>query len=136
MLSKSDLIPEVVGLAEGATAALLTGVLHGRRGEMPKIPKTPIPADAAVSLLGIGFGIWAPFGRNVARHTFRVVGGVVDYFTGSIGAQVGQRLRKNAGESVSIPTSRTIMMGELPQGVPQAGVTADDLRRQFGRVRR
>ena len=79
----------------------------------------PIPADAAIGVGAAVIGISGLLGRRGAGYAFSVAKGTLSYFTGSIFAQVGQRMRKSAGESVSISTDRTVMKG-LPQGAAPA----------------
>lgn len=112
MLSREHLISEAIDGAVTVGSAGAMGLIHGRKGEMPKFG--PVPADAAIGVGAALLGASGVGGSNVSRHAFSVAKGTLSYFVGSIFAQVGQKMRKNAGESVTNPGSRTVMKGVLP----------------------
>lgn len=96
MLSRAHLINEAVDGAVTIGSAGAMGLIHGRKGEMPKIG--PIPADAAIGVGSALIGVSGVGGHTVQRHAFSVAKGTLSYFTGSIFAQVGQKMRQNAKE--------------------------------------
>lgn len=96
MLSRADLIKEGVSTALTVGTALGTGILHGRKGVMPALG--PIPLDAALGAGSALLGLSGALGKRGSGYVMDMARGWLAYFGGSIGAQVGQKMRKNAGE--------------------------------------
>lgn len=128
MLSRHHLIQEAVDGAVVVGSAGAMGLIHGRKGEMPKIG--PVPADAAIGVGSALIGVSGVGGHQVQRHAFNVAKGTLSYFVGSIFAQVGQKMRVSAKEMVGGAvatdgtltggaTSRTVTKG-TPLGMPHA----------------
>lgn len=125
MLSRADLINEGVSTALTVGTALGTGILHGRKGQMPSLG--PIPLDAALGAGSALLGLSGALGTRGSGYVMDMARGWLAYFGGSIGAQVGQKMRKTAGEltgaSVGTPESgflsgtRTITKG-MDAGAP------------------
>jgi hypothetical protein len=116
MLSRAHLISEAVDGAVTIGSAGAMGLIHGRKGEMPKFG--PIPADAGIGLGAALLGASGVGGHKVSRHAFNVAKGTLSYFVGSIFAQVGQKMRKNAGELTGAAGSRTVTKGPMPTAMP------------------
>ena len=148
MLSKSDLISEGIETALTVGTSLGTGIVHGRKGEMPSLG--PVPLDAALGAGTLLLGLSGVAGRKGSRYLMDVSRGFLSYFGGSIGAQVGQKMRKDAGEQTGAtvgpvgadgkPTSsgyslsgtRTITKG-LPEAsgvIPGTNLTPAELARR------
>lgn len=117
MLARAHLIHEAVDAAVTIGSAGAMGLIHGRKGEMPKFG--PVPADAAIGFGSILIGASGLGGSKVTRQAFNVAKGTLSYFVGSIFAQVGQKMRKNAKELTGETTSRTVTKGPMPhQAMP------------------
>lgn len=127
MLSKSDLISEGIETALTVGTSLGTGILHGRKGEMPSLG--PVPLDAALGFGTLLLGAAGVAGKKGSGYILDVSRGFLSYFGGSVGAQVGQKMRKTAGELTGATTgtvesgflsgTRTVTKGALPEGSVQ-----------------
>lgn len=107
MLSRKDIIQQTVSATLTVGAATAIGVVHGRKGVMPGIGPVPVDAAAGAGALVVGGLV----GGRGGMYLMDVGKGLLSYFGGSIGAQLGQRMRKNAGELTGVANSRTITAG-------------------------
>jgi hypothetical protein len=77
------------------------GVLHGRKGGMPET--AGIPWDAGFGFLTTGLGLFAgKWLKGAADPIIALGSGMLSYWSGSMGAQLGQSMRKNAGEFTGV----------------------------------
>lgn len=95
---QKDAIDQVFEILEVGGGAFAAGFLHGRNGAMPTY--WGVPADAGIGVIGVGIGMMKFTG---ARHVFRIGLGVFSYWTGNLGAQVGQKLRKSSPDWKGTP---------------------------------
>ena len=84
------------------TGAFGMGVLHGRKGGMPET--FGIPWDIGFGLLTTGLGFAASkWLKDYSDPVIALGGGMTSYWSGSMGAQLGQSWRKSAGELAGTP---------------------------------
>lgn len=106
----------VVQTTEVAGTAFLFGFLHGRKGGMPETAKVPWDLGTAALMHVLGFaGVGED--QDAPWHLHNVGNGALSYYTGSMGAQIGQRMRRSAGqmkapEKFVGQTPRTITEGQ------------------------
>jgi len=115
----------IVQTGEVAGTSFLFGFLHGRKGGMPETARVPWDLGTAALMHTLGFaGIGEE--QDAPFHLHNVGNGALWYYTGSMGAQIGQRMRKSAGQLTGKATPRTITEGQ-PQfygGAYPAGMNA------------
>ena len=87
-------------LVETNLAAGALGFVHGRKGGMPTVMGIPYDAGLAGVALLLGFSGYA---RGYEDHLINIGAGACAYFTGNMMANLGQRMRKNAGELRGTP---------------------------------
>lgn len=122
----NPMVKTVVEGVEVAGTSFLFGFLHGRKGGMPETAKVPWDLGTAalmhvLGFAGIGAGVGGTEGETDAPwHMHNVGNGALAYYTGSMGAQIGQRMRKAAknpdgtSQLTGVATPRTITMGSGP----------------------
>jgi hypothetical protein len=118
---------QIVDVALNQGGAFGMGLLHGRKGGMPET--WGIPWDAGLGVLTTGLGIAAS--KSLGKYSDPVIAlgsGFLCYFSGSMGAQLGQSMRKNAGEMVgTVPdqsdyaTKNNLSMRTVVAGPPAMG---------------
>lgn len=122
MLSRSDMVKTGVGIGIVGLTSGAIGTIHGRKGVMPALG--PVPLDAAVAGGALALALSGALGR-ATPYVVDVCKGATGYFAGSLGAQIGQRMRKKSTEGLGVTTvgsiengwltgTRTITKGEGP----------------------
>jgi hypothetical protein len=83
----------------GVAGAL--GYLHGRQGGMPKLLGIPYDLGIALAAKVVAFAGWA--GKSWSADMHAIGNGAGAYYIGSVGADMGQKARKDAGEMLNRP---------------------------------
>lgn len=116
-----------VAIIEVWGTSFALGWYHGRAGVMRTL--WGVPYDAIAALIGYAVAFSGMAGKMGTEHVFNIAQGAGAYYAGNLGAQLGQRMRKDAGELKGAPMSeedakkipaqvRTIVAGgESQQGL-------------------
>lgn len=140
-------IAKLTAIIEVGGASFLLGMLHGRRGGMPQTFGVPWDLAAAAALHLLAFSGQA---KGYEDHLHNLGNGALAYYTGSIGAQIGQRMRKDSpdwkGAAMTEEEAkkaglqvRTIVAGHngapaMGPGAPRHSWTPEQLRAMYGRA--
>lgn len=126
-------ISDAKRVVEVGLSSFAIGYLHGRKGAMPTIAGVPYDALGG----GIMVGLALVGGAGEYRDDALNVGvGLLGYYAGNLGAQLGQKMRKDSPDWKGVALSedegkklhlqpRTIVAGGMPRGFAPAhsGVT-------------
>lgn len=113
------------------SGTFLMGLLHGRKGGMPETYGVPWDIGFGLLTMALGFGA-SKWLKGAADPIIALGSGFTGYFSGSMGAMLGQSMRKNAGEFTGVAFTddqakaagvqvRTVVAGPVA-GAPQFGV--------------
>lgn len=130
--TQKESIDSVLEVLEVGGGAFVAGLIHGRAGAMPTY--FGVPADAGAGGLAVAAGLLM---KN--KHVLRGGLGVFSYWTGNLGAQVGQKMRKKTPDWKGAPMAtdangqaigadgkpinyqvRNILAGGMPHGFAPA----------------
>lgn len=120
---QSNTMHRATAIVEVWGSAFAAGWLHGRKGLMPTLFGIPYDLLGALAFHVVGFSGAA---KGAADHLHNVANGLGAYYAGGLGAALGQKMRKDAGEYKGVPYTddeakalkgqvRTVVAG-LPYG--------------------
>lgn len=92
---QKEVIADATAVIEIWGASFAAGWLHGRKGLMPTLFGVPYDALAAVACYVVAFGGMA---KGAKAHVMNLGHGFGAYYAGNLGAQLGQRMRKETPE--------------------------------------
>jgi hypothetical protein len=84
-------IEKATAIVEVGAAAFGLGFLHGRKGGMPETFGIPWDLGSAALLHLLGFSGYA---EGYEQHLHNLGNGALAYYVGSMGAQIGQKMRQ------------------------------------------